>query len=437
MHKLLEIQLKKSLGSEWKTALSPELALFLELVDQSYTQYDEDHRLVEHILEVSSKELTEANRDIGKSHELLHSVTESINDSIFYKNLDFTYIGCNQHFEQFAGKSKEEIIGKNDFDLFEPTYANLFRKMDTLMLKTMKPRTNDEWVKHADGTDVLYQTTKAPLLNAQGELVGLVGISRDITKERHLEQEVKSQQAMLIQQSRLAAMGEMIGNIAHQWRQPLNALGLIVQDIEEAYEFGELNKEYIQTTSSKAMDQINYMSQTIEDFRNFFNPEKTKKLFSLHSSIMSTIDILSASMKKNGIQYTISIPENLQIYGYPNEFSQVIFNLLNNAKDALMGKEVTTPLLRIEAHQDNNKIQILISDNGGGIPEAVFPKIFDPYFTTKEEGKGSGIGLYMSKMIIQEQMQGTLKAHNIQDGVCFTILLDASHHEPEEISDDL
>lgn len=422
MHRLLEIQLKKSFGTEWKTAVGSEFETFLDLVDQSYRQFDDDYKLVEHILDVSSKELTEANRDIGKSHELLHSVTESIRDLIFYKDLDFKYIGCNQSFATFFGYSVEEIVGKDDFELFDHEYATVFREMDMLMMGRMAPRTNQEWVRNAQGNSVLNLTTKAPLISSKGELFGLVGIARDITKEHHLEREVKAQQAMLIQQSRLAAMGEMIGNIAHQWRQPLNTLGLIVQDIEEAYEFGEMDKEYLHTTSSKAMEQINYMSQTIDDFRNFFNPDKSKKSFSLLKAVQNTAEILSAGMKIKKIGCSMFIPDDLMIFGYKNEFSQVLFNLFNNAKDAILAAEVINPEVTIHAQLKGEKIQIDISDNGGGIPLEILPRIFDPYFSTKAEGKGSGIGLYMSKMIIEEHMGGSLSVQNSDTGACFSIL---------------
>lgn len=434
MHKLLEKQLKKSFGPQWHSVVnSSEMDTFLALVDQSYTQYDEDNALIEHVLEVSSKELTQANKDILKKHELLYSVTESIDDLIFYKDLNFRYIGSNSSFANFFGFSVETINGKDDFELYEPQYATLFREMDEQMLAEMKTRTNYEWVKNIKGEDVYLLTTKAPLLNAQGELFGLVGIARDITKEFYLEEEVKSQQAMLIQQNRLAALGEMIGNIAHQWRQPLNTLGLIVQDAQEAYTFGELNEHYIHTMSSKAMEQINYMSQTIDDFRNFFTPHKEKKFFSLTQSISDTIQVFIPEMKKHGIMCQTTVDETLRVYGLKNEFSQVLLNLIKNAQDALLENHSKDPHIIITAKSDDKTIEISIADNGGGIPKTIMERIFEPYYTTKEEGKGTGIGLYMSKMIIEEHMNGRLSVQNSNDGAIFTILLNAASHGEKEL----
>ena len=424
MHKLLEIQLKKCFGKEWgNSSTDPQFQKFLNLINESYQDFDDHSAILHRFLEVNSKELTEAIKEIKKGHDLLHSVTESIHDLIFYKDLNFKYIGCNQSCAKFFDKSEAEFLGKDDFELFPMEYALGFRQRDTLIFSKVESTTNEEWVKNSKGDDVLLLTTKHPLFNSRGELMGLVGIARDITKEYWLEQEIKEQQAILTQQSRLAALGEMIGNIAHQWRQPINSLGLIIQDLNEAYRFGELNQSYIETVSSKAMEQIHYMSNTIDDFRNFFNPDKDKKMFSLNKSIENTKNILKQGIRNSSIECEISIPKDIFIYGYKNEFSQVIFNLLSNARDAIMSNKPKIPKIKIHVKNKKNSAEISVSDNGGGIPPDILPSIFDPYFTTKPEGKGTGIGLYMAKKIIENHMDGLLLVHNTKDGVCFTIVL--------------
>lgn len=424
MHKLLEIQLKKCFGKEWENSSnSLQFQQFLNLINESYQDFDDHSAILHRFLEVNSKELTEAIKEIKKGHDLLHSVTESIQDLIFYKDLNFEYIGCNQSFANFFGKSEAEFLGKNDFELYPMEYALGFRQRDTLIFDRIESIINEEWVKNFKGDDVLLLTAKHPLFNSAGELMGLVGIARDITKEYWLEQEIREQQAILTQQSRLAALGEMIGNIAHQWRQPINSLGLIVQDLKEAYRFGELNQSYVETISSKAMEQIHYMSNTIDDFRNFFNPDKDKKIFSLNKSIENTKNILKQGIRNNSIECEISIPKDIFIYGYKNEFSQVLFNLLSNARDAIMSNKPKTPKIKIQVKNKKNSAEISVSDNGGGIPPDILPSIFDPYFTTKSEGKGTGIGLYMAKKIIENHMDGSLLVHNTKDGVCFTIVL--------------
>ncbi len=426
MHKLLSLQLKKCFGKEWEQRAFPaEVQKLIDLVDQSYTQYDEDYRMLERTLDVNSAELTSILEEAQKQHEILRSVTESMDEMIFYKDLDFRYIGCNRRCAGFFGKTPADFIGRDDFELYPEEYATHFREMDRLMLAEMAPRTNTEWVKNAGGEDVLLLTTKAPLKNARGQVFGLVGIARDITREHRMEQEIVSQQALLIQQSRLAAMGEMIGNIAHQWRQPLNTLGLIVQDIEEACLHGEIDFDYIRKSRRNGMEQIRFMSRTIDDFRNFFTPNREKRWFSLFRSVQDTLQILERGIADQRIALRVGVDEAIRMYGYRNEFTQVLFNLLKNALDAF--EEMPRRKdgwIEIVAEMREGEIEIRVSDNAGGIAEAIREKIFDPYFTTKEEGKGTGIGLYMSRMIV-ETMEGSLRAEPNAAGSTFVITLPA------------
>jgi len=422
MHKLLALQLRKCFGTEWESLNHSEpVQKLLKLVEQTYLQYDDDLRIQERMLEVNSRELTEALKNVKKQHDLLHNVADSVNDVIFYKDLEFRFIGCNRALEEFMGISSEELVGKTDFDFFPPEYASIFRERDKEVLAQMKTVVNTEWIKNAEDEAVLIVTTKTPLFNSSGECFGLVGVFRDITKEHRMEAEIQSQQAMLIQQSRLAAMGEMIGNIAHQWRQPLNTLGLAVQDVEDAYFYGEITESYIEKFRTTAMEQINFMSQTIDDFRNFFNPNKEKRYFLLEESVVSTLQILNPRLVKMGITYHVEIPKNLKMFGHQNEFTQVLFNLIKNAKDAFAQRDVDSPLIRIEAQCTPTSTKISVFDNAGGIEETIRERIFDPYFTTKEEGKGTGIGLYMSKIIIEKHMQGTLRHEPAPNGSVFII----------------
>ena len=228
--------------------------------------------------------------------------------------------------------------------------------------------------------------------------------------------QIRKKDELLQQQSKLAAMGEMIGAIAHQWRQPLNALGLIIQDIAEAYEFNELNKEYIQDTVKKSMQQINFMSKTIDDFRNFFRIDKQKELFDVKKAIKETINIMQAQLKHHNINVDVN-GEDFKIEGFANEFKQVVLNIINNAKDAIIEKGIKEGKIKIILY----KQKVIIADNAGGIPEGIIDRIFEPYFTTKEQGKGTGMGLYMSKMIIENNMQGILSVKNINGGAKFVI----------------
>ena len=243
-------------------------------------------------------------------------------------------------------------------------------------------------------------------------------IKIEVAKNREKDQ-------ILITQSRQAALGEMIGNIAHQWRQPINALGLIIQDIEDAYEHKELTDFYIRGSIDQSMDLITHMSDTIDDFRNFFIPNKDKSYFLINDAVDNALKIVGASLANYEIRVEQSIQEHLHIYSYKNEFTQVIINIMNNCKDAFKTVESQLKLIEIKAYRDeqNREIILNISDNAGGIDSAIMEKIFDPYFTTKHKDQGTGIGLYMSKAIIETNMKGFLQAENISGGARLTIRL--------------
>jgi signal transduction histidine kinase len=240
-------------------------------------------------------------------------------------------------------------------------------------------------------------------------------------KEEYTKNTKKDQ--MMIRQSRLAAMGEMISNIAHQWRQPLDALALTIQDIEDSYRHNEIDDTYIADTVEKSMELIQHMSVTIDDFRNFYKTNKDIVEFSLKRSIDEAMKIISASLKNSSIDVQIECIQDVVVHGYPNEFSQVILNILSNSKDALIDNRPTDRQIKISIESVNGKGRIVIIDNGGGIPPNVIENVFDPYFTTKEQGRGTGIGLYMSKTIIESNMGGKIDIANIGDRTRVTIEL--------------
>lgn len=235
--------------------------------------------------------------------------------------------------------------------------------------------------------------------------------------------DLRRKDRMLIQQSRLAAMGEMISNIAHQWRQPLNNVGLIIQNLRLDFEAGALTADTMATEVKNAMDAILFMSHTIDDFRNFFRPDKEKGPFSITRSIDNTIEFMKASLDNHGIGVEFAATEDMVVQGYANEFTQVLLNIFNNAKDVLVARQVRAPRITVRAARENGRPVVTIRDNGGGIDAAIVSKIFDPYFTTKEKTQGTGIGLYMSKAIIEESMGGRLTAANVADGAEFRIEL--------------
>ncbi len=242
------------------------------------------------------------------------------------------------------------------------------------------------------------------------------------TLEERIEaavKELRQKDQTLIQQSRLAAMGEMINNIAHQWRQPLNMIGLIVQGLPECK---ELSQEKLDHEIERIMNVIMYMSQTIDDFRYFFRQDKEKTRFSANLAVAKTVEFIKPSLSDKGISISITEQHSkVDIFGYSNEYSQVLLNILGNAKDVLVERSVAEPRINFSISREDDRSIVTISDNGGGVSPDVLPKIFDPYFTTKEKQQGTGIGLYMSKIIIEQNMGGSLTARNVEGGVVFRI----------------
>jgi signal transduction histidine kinase len=219
----------------------------------------------------------------------------------------------------------------------------------------------------------------------------------------------------MYQNARLASMGEMIGNIAHQWRQPLNALTLLIQSFGIKSEAGKLDKEFVKKQVDEGLRLANSMSNTIEDFRNFFSPSKEKELFEVKKAINDTLEMSSFFCKDENISIDVRCEKEIKIYGYVNEFSQVLLNFINNARENFKQRGIESDkriLIEIKEITVDGipTAQIVFVDNGGGIDEHIIDRIFEPYFTTKHKATGTGIGLYMSKQIIETQMEGTLEA---------------------------
>jgi signal transduction histidine kinase/CheY-like chemotaxis protein len=225
---------------------------------------------------------------------------------------------------------------------------------------------------------------------------------------------------IMMHQSRLAAMGEMIGNIAHQWKQPLNALIFLLYNIKDYHDSDKLTEKRLDKLVEAADKLIRKMSATIDDFRNFFKPNKKKEVFNVNKIVKDTLSLVDASFRFNNISVTLNEEEEITVRGFANEYSQVILNIFNNAKDAIMARGVDGEIKIDISHKDELNV-LKIRNNGGGIAEEIKNRVFDPYFTTKEEGEGAGIGLYMSKVIIEEHMNGHINVKNINGGVEFMI----------------
>ncbi len=231
----------------------------------------------------------------------------------------------------------------------------------------------------------------------------------------------REQEQLLVQKSRLIALGEMISNIAHQWRQPLSELSSILMNIKFKHSMEKLDAQTMDKKSKEAEIVLNYMSHTIDDFRNFFMPKKDKEEFYIKDAVKSVMTIVSSALEYNNIKVEIDIDENLNLNTYINEYEQVLLNIISNAKDVLIQNKTKNPLIKIFAERVDDNVILYIEDNAGGVKVNPKSKIFEPYFTTKGDSDGTGIGLYMSKIIIDKNMKGKLRVRNTKDGAKFVI----------------
>jgi len=235
-------------------------------------------------------------------------------------------------------------------------------------------------------------------------------------------EENRKKDELLFNQSKHAAMGEMIGSIAHQWRQPLNAIAGHIQMIEFDHEDQLIDTKYIRNFIDENMKLVNFMSNTIDDFRDFFRVDKVKKHFNAKNALFGTLNLINAQLKEKSVEVIVNADEKCSVFGFESEFQQVLLNIINNAKDEFIEKNRKDGLINITVQADINFTVFKISDNAGGIPEKIIDRIFEPYYTTKEQGKGTGLGLYMSKMIIEKNMGGHISVANIDLGAEFTIV---------------
>ena len=345
---------------------------------------------------------------------------DTIPNPIYYKNIDGKFLGCNISFASLVSSSRDEIIGKTAFDFFPHNVASKNTQIDQELLNTFATSTSEFTFYTLSNEMKQIVLNKAVYKNIDGTVGGIVCIMDDITER-------VQQKQFLIQQSKLAEMGDMIAAIAHQWNEPLVELSALVQDIQTSYLLNELKDMEVKDFVNDSMIQIKYMSKTLSDFRNFLKPSTKKKLFSISKSLSEINEIIGKQVFYSNIEMNFNYKnenEELLIYGYENEFKQVLLNLINNAKNKIIEKDIDfrkKAKIDINIKRTSNFNIIEIIDDGGKIDDKIINSIFEPYFTTKEEG--TGIGLYMAKVIIEDKMRGTITAKNDENNVIFTIKL--------------
>lgn len=369
-------------------------------------------------------------------------IFDAVSDLVFITDADHNIVRVNRTLAERCGLTPGELVGQKCFKVMHGTDSPPGNCLHAAILKSGKPQTSEFNIDKFHGT---FEVKMSPMFNAKGEIIAGVHIARDVTgkkrneellaaQQKQLEEinssleariekavaELRNKDNILIQQSRLAAMGEMISNIAHQWRQPLNNIGLIVQNLQLAYKAKDLTEQQLDEDVAETMTVLQHISDTINNFRNFFSYEKEATSFIINELIERALSFVEPSLRSKGIKIELDEQPDVAAVGYPNEYLQAFLNIILNARDALLQQQVAHPLISIRIFQENGRSVVTVHDNGGGIRDEILPKIFDPYFTTKQQCNGAGIGLYMSKMIIEKKMQGALTARNM-DGAEFRI----------------
>ena len=365
------------------------------------------------MLIISLSEKRKAKNEFKLQLQFIETLLNSITNPIFYKDKAGHYIGCNQAFCEFIGKNENEILGKTMYDFFsdQKEFLNAHEEIEN---KLFNNESVDEYIMsyimpNNEQHEMLI--SKTLYYDLEGNINGILTVLHDITDLVKVQKEKKQHESFLVQQSKLAEIGEMISAIAHQWNEPLVEMSAIVQDLELQHKTSKITNDDIKVFVSDSMVQIQYMSKTLKDFRDFLKPSVKKSNFYIKDAFDEVLNILERQIKYSYIELNIYFKsDDLVAYGYKNEFMQVLITILNNSKDAIAKKQsmdkefkgkITINILFVK-----NITKIIIRDNGCGIEDENKDKVFEPYYSTKS--KGNGLGLYMSKVLIDDKMNGKI-----------------------------
>ena len=304
-------------------------------------------------------------------------------------------------------ENKNDLIGNLATGILIPTSKEKFIKYNSKIFQEISIIT-----KNGNIIPVIIKIKDITFSNEEYKMVSIL----DLT-------ELKEKEKMVLHQSKHSAMGEMISMIAHQWRQPLSCVSSIVSRIKLKNNINKVDKEFLNNILDEMNDYIQYMSNTIDDFRNFFSVDTKKELTSLNEIVFELYKMVDKSFISQNIQIDIQNCELSKKYLFKNELIQILLNILNNSRDAFYERDIQNPKIKISFFEDDEFQNILIEDNAKGIDEKIILNIFNPYFSTKTQKNGSGLGLYICKTILEKDNLGTIKAENKNDGVLFTIVI--------------
>lgn len=441
---------KESFNSTHRILTSKDKIKYVE--EKGYTIYDKKGKPIRSLgttQDITERKLVEI--ELQKSKEQLKEAQRIAKVGHFEFNLNSQDANWSDEACRMFGFEKENpnaIYAKYCKQTHPDDYKNQYA-IFSQALKEKRGYTVTYRINSISGEEKQIEEKGYFELDKKGNPIKVIGTMQDVTSNflvkkaleesrtqlavinKDLENRVKEEleksrdkDHLLIQQSRSAVLGEMIGNIAHQWRQPLNEVGILINDLEDAYSFGMLNKAYFEKTTEIVYRRLKYMSDTINDFSKMHTDDFKREEFSPKELIEKLIQFTAGTIKKNKIQIRFMCNDDFEVQGYPNMLSHIILNLLNNSRDILVERSIKKPKIWIKLEKNESNYCIRVLDNGKGIDRAIIDKIFDPYFTTKDKKRGSGLGLYMTKSMVEKQMQGQIQVQNQRDGAEFKITLD-------------
>ena len=340
-----------------------------------------------------------------------YTVFDNTNDGILITDKDAKIVDVNKAFTKNTGYTFADVVGKNPNILKSQRHDNDFYNTMWKVLEKDNFWHGEIVNKNKDGSFYVELLTINRILKKDGSVKNYIAVFTNITKQKKQEKLLKEKEQILFQQSKMAAMGEMLENIAHQWRQPLSVISTAASGIQMQKEFNILDEKVMDESLQLIVTTTEHLSNTIDDFRNFFKQDKEEVEFLLAHAIEKSLNIVISKFRNRSIVIEKELT-GITILGFENELVQVIMNILNNSKDVLEKKDIDDRVILIKTFIENQKACLTIQDSGGGIPEDIITKVFEPYFTTKHQAQGTGIGLYMSAEIISKHMNGTLDVEN-------------------------
>lgn len=377
------------------------------------------HKRLENELKISASSFAEASNLAQKYEKAL------IESNLIFRTDRFgNILYVNGLFEDVTGYDLQSLKDKNyKFLLNEETPQSTLEDIENALKKQKNLKCDIVGTSIKD--EKFWLTTNiVPISNLNNEISEYMFISHDTTQTVLLNKRLKEKEQMLMLQSRHAAMGEMISMIAHQWKQPLSTIAAIASKIQLDSALEDIDPKEQSEHAKNIEAQILYLSQTVDDFKNFFKPSKEKENIKISDIVENSLSLIGKLIKSKDIDIVVEISDKIALTTNPKELLQVLINIFKNAVDAFEDKNIKDKKLTVTSHEDDKYITIEIKDNAGGIADDVINNIFEPYFTTKGDESGTGLGLYICKKIVETQLNGKLDVENIPKGACFSIVLE-------------